>query len=206
MLDAAVGIFAKRGFHAASMDEVAEVAGISKPMVYAYLGTKEDLFVACLHREATRLVEAVVGSVAPDAGPADQLWNGLRAFFAFVGAHRDGWTILYRQARGREPFATELATMRGTMVEIISGLLARAVEEAGGRAGGLEPVTYALVGAAESMADWLVDHPDEDPQKLAARLMSFIWLGAEDLLRGEAWRPAAALTGQAHPEQGQREQ
>src|SRR3954468_24969179 len=109
MLDAAVSVIAKRGFHAASMDEIAEVAGISKPMVYAYLGTKEDTFIACLHREATRLVSAVVGAVGPSSSPADQLWNGLRAFFGFVGSHRDGWTVLYRQARGREPFASELA-------------------------------------------------------------------------------------------------
>lgn len=52
MLDAAVKVFSRRGFHAASMDEIAEDAGISKPMVYAYLGTKEELFVACLHRRA----------------------------------------------------------------------------------------------------------------------------------------------------------
>jgi AcrR family transcriptional regulator len=191
MLDAAVGVFARHGFHAASMDEIAEVAGISKPMVYAYLGTKEDLFIACLHREATRLVEAVVAAVPADAGPAEQLWSGLRAFFTFVGAHRDGWTILYRRSQGREPFAGEWATMRRQMIEIISALLARAVAGAGGRGGpaDLEPVAYGLVGAAESMADWLVDHPDEDPGRTAARLMSFIWLGADDLLRGASWRP-----------------
>ncbi|MFD6734770.1 TetR/AcrR family transcriptional regulator, partial [Micromonospora aurantiaca] len=43
MLDAAVKVFSRRGFHAASMDEIADDAGISKPMVYAYLGTKEEL-------------------------------------------------------------------------------------------------------------------------------------------------------------------
>jgi AcrR family transcriptional regulator len=191
MLDAAVVVFARCGFHAASMDEIAEHAGISKPMVYAYLGTKEDLFIACLHREATWLVEAVVGSVVPTAGPDEQLWNGLRGFFAFVGAHRDGWTLLYRQSRGREPFAGEWVGMRARVVEIVSVLLAQAVAGAGGPAGpaDIEPVTHALVGAAESMADWLVDRPDEDPERTASRLMSFIWLGAEDLLRGAAWRP-----------------
>ena len=194
MLDAAVSVIAKRGFHGASMDEIAEVAGISKPMVYAYLGTKDELFIACLHREATRLVEAVVGAVRPAAAPAEQLWNGLHAFFGFVGTNRDGWTVLYRQARGREPFASELATMRERMVQIVSHLLARAVALAGGRGGpaDLEPVTYALIGAAESMADWLVDHPDEDPDKTASRLMSFIWLGADDSLRGEVWRPGSS--------------
>jgi AcrR family transcriptional regulator len=191
MLDAAVSVIAKRGFNAASMDEIAEVAGISKPMVYAYLGTKEELFIACLHREATRMVEAVVAAVNPSYSPAEQLWHGLNAFFGFVGSHRDGWTLLYRQSRGQEPFATELASMRERMAEIVAALLARAVALAGGPAGpaDLQPVTYALVGAAESMADWLVDHPDEDPERTATRLMSFIWLGAEDLLRGAVWRP-----------------
>jgi AcrR family transcriptional regulator len=192
MLDAAVSVFGRRGFHVASMDEIAEIAGISKPMVYAYLGTKEDLFTACLHREATRLVETVVGAVGTTTRPDEQLWNGLRGFFTFVAEHRDGWTMLYRQSRGREPFASEWAAMRGRMVEIVALLLARAVAGAGGPGGpaDIEPVTYALVGAAESMADWLVDHDGEEPARTASRLMSFIWLGAEDLLRGASWRPA----------------
>ena len=113
MLDAAVKVFSRRGFHAASMDEIAEDAGISKPMVYAYLGTKEELFVACLHREGTRMMEAIAGAAAPDLPADERLWRGLRAFFGFVGAHRDGWAVLYRQARGEQPFAGELATMRG---------------------------------------------------------------------------------------------
>src|SRR5262245_25884515 len=104
MLDAAVAVFSRRGYHAAAMDEIAEVAGISKPMVYAYLGTKEDLFIACLHREATRLAQAVVDVVGPSGPPDEQLWRGLRGFFRFVTAHREGWTVLYRQARGQEPF------------------------------------------------------------------------------------------------------
>ncbi|NJC82303.1 TetR/AcrR family transcriptional regulator [Planosporangium mesophilum] len=193
MLDAAVSVFGRQGFHAASMDDIAELAGISKPMVYAYLGTKEDLFRACLHREATRMVEAVVGAVGSSTRPDEQLWNGLRGFFSFVGERRDGWNMIYRQSRGLEPFASEWAEMRGRMIDIVSGLLARAVESAGGPSGPehLEPVTYALVGAAESMADWLADRPGEDPGRTAARLMNFIWLGAEDLLHGAVWRPSS---------------
>ena len=194
MLDAAVSVFGRRGFHAASMDEIAEIAGISKPMVYAYLGTKEDLFTACLHQAATRMVEVVLEAVGDSSRADEQLWRGLRGFFSFVAAHRDDWTMLYRQSRGREPFATEWTQMRGRMIEIVSLLLSRAVAGAGGPAGpaDLEPVTYALVGAAESMADWLVDHPGEEPERTAARLMSFIWLGADDLLRGAKWRAAPA--------------
>lgn len=192
MLDAAVRVFSQRGFHAASMDEIAEDAGISKPMVYAYLGSKEELFIACLHREGTRLMEAIVAGVGTDLPTDEQLWRGLRAFFGFVGAHRDGWAVLYRQARGEQPFAGTLATMRERMVEVVGAMLAQALAAEGRdvRDMDLEVMAYALVGASESLADWLADHPDADPDKTATRMMNISWVGAAHLLRGEAWHPA----------------
>jgi AcrR family transcriptional regulator len=190
MLDAAVRVFSRRGFHAASMDEIAEAAGISKPMVYAYLGTKEELFIACLHREGTRLLEAIAAVVVPDLPADEQLWRGLRAFFDFVGAHRDGWSVLYRQARGEQRLAGEVAQMRARMVAVVAGMLERAVRAEGraARATDLEVMAYALVGAAESLADWLADHPEADPEKTATRMMNIAWLGAGQLLCGKVWR------------------
>jgi AcrR family transcriptional regulator len=192
MLDAAVKVFSKRGFHAASMDEIAEVAGISKPMVYAYLGTKDELFLACLQREATRLMEAVAAGVVPTARPDEQLWNGLRAFFAFVGAYRDGWRVLYRQARSEPPFAAELVGMRTRIVEIVAGLLQGAWAQAGADRPAVDDdflaMAYAYVGAAESLADWLAEHEEEDPERTATRMMNFVWVGAEALLQGRVWR------------------
>jgi AcrR family transcriptional regulator len=185
MLDAAVRVFSRQGFHATSVDEIAEAAGISKPMVYAYLGSKEDLFVACLHREGVRLMEALAEAAAAgsDLGPDEKLWRGLRAFLGFVAAHREGWAVLYRQARGQEPFAGVLAQLRSQMVEIVSGMLAKgqAVSE------DVDLAAQSLVGAAEAVADWIVDHPGEDPERAAARLMNAVWLGASGVLRGEQW-------------------
>ncbi|MEH0825241.1 MULTISPECIES: TetR/AcrR family transcriptional regulator [Micromonospora] len=191
MLDAAVKVFSRRGFHAASMDEIADDAGISKPMVYAYLGTKEELFVACLHRESTRMMEAIAGAAAPELPADERLWRGLRAFFGFVGAHRDGWAVLYRQARGSQPFAAELAAMRGRLVEVVAGMLDHALRASGREVGAtdLEVVAYALVGASESLADWLADHPEADAGKTATRMMNVAWLGADQLLRGVTWHP-----------------
>jgi AcrR family transcriptional regulator len=190
MLDAAVRVFSHRGFHAASMDEIAEVAGISKPMVYAYLGTKDELFVACLHREATRLMEAVAAGVLPTAKPDEQLWHGMRAFFTFVGDHRDGWRVLYRQARSEPHFAGELAGMRARIVEVVAALLesAATAAEVPGRPGDFIAMAYAYVGAAESLADWLADHEEEDPDHTATRMMNFVWVGADSLLQGRVWR------------------
>ncbi|MEV6814570.1 TetR/AcrR family transcriptional regulator [Micromonospora sp. NPDC051296] len=191
MLDAAVRVFSRRGYHGASMDEIAEEAGISKPMVYAYLGTKEELFVACLHREGTRMMEAIAGAAAPDLPADERLWRGLRAFFGFVGVHRDGWAVLYRQARGEQPFAGELAVMRARLVEVVAGMLDHALraERREVAETELEVVAYALVGATESLADWLADRPEADPEKTATRMMNVAWLGAGQLLRGVTWRP-----------------
>lgn len=185
MLDAAVAVFSAVGFHAASMDEIAERAGISKPMVYAYLGTKEELFIACVHREGTRLMESIVAAAAPGLPPDEQLWRGLRAFFGFVGQHREAWSVLYRQARGQERFAAEVAGMRLRMVEVVAGLLTGRGRLA---ADDVMPVAYALVGAGESVADWVVDHPGEPPEVTATRVMNLVWLGAGEALRGRTWR------------------
>ena len=191
MLDAAVRVFSRHGYHGASMDEVAERAGISKPMVYAYLGTKEELFVACLHREGTRMMEAIAGAAAPDLPADERLWRGLRAFFGFVGAHRDGWAVLYRQARAERAFADELAGMRARIVEVVAGMLDHALRAEGREVAEteLEVVAYALVGATESLGDWLADHPEADPEKTATRMMNVAWLGAGQLLHGVTWHP-----------------
>jgi len=193
MLDAAVVEFARLGFHAASMDDIAARAHVSKPMVYAYLGTKEDLFLTCLHREGTRLMQAIVDVVRPELGPDEQLWRGMRAFFGFVAAHRDGWAVLYRQARGR--FADDLARMRSRMIDVVAGMLMRAVEARGRkpRPAEINALTIALVGAGESLADWLADHPEESPDATASRLMNIVWLGAAHLLDGASWQPEPGI-------------
>lgn len=175
MLDAAVQVFSRHGYHDAGMDEIAEAAGISKPMVYAYLGTKEELFVACLHREGTRLLEAVAAVSAPDLPPDLQLRAGLRAFFGFVTAHRDGWSVLYRQARGQQPFATVITQMRARWIDIVAGLLHRGAPDASD----VTAAAYAIVGAVESLADWIVEYGSGDPEVMAGRLAALVWHGIE---------------------------
>jgi AcrR family transcriptional regulator len=193
MLDAAVRVFSRLGYHAASVDEIAEAAGISKPMVYAYLGTKEELFTACLHREGARLAEAIAAAAAAGAStlpPEERLWRGLRAFFGFVADHRDGWLMLYRQARGEPPFADVIDSMRTRMAEVVTGMLADAVSEESRRlrAGELRTMGYALVGAAEAVADRLAEDPAQNPEAVATHLMNVIWVGAAGRLAGATWR------------------
>lgn len=177
MLDAAVTVFAQRGFHLASMDEIAEAAGVSKPMIYTYLGAKNDLFTACIRREAGRLMERISAAVAPGLATNERLHHGLLAFFAFVTEHRDGWIVLYRQARVREPFAGEISAARARIIAMVAGLLARSSsDDAGAR---ILPIAHALVGAAEALSDWALEHPEETPEALTTRLMDIFWTGLQ---------------------------
>ena len=196
MLDAAVRVFSRRGFHAANMDDIAEQCGVSKPMIYAYHGTKEELFLACLRRESERMLTGIIEAADATLPPDEQLWRGLKSFFEFVGAHRDGWSVLYRQARSLEPFAGELAAMRRAIVQVIAHRLELALEKEGrpARSDDMTSMALSLVGASESLADWLASRPDEDPARTATRLMNAVWLGAAQLLRGELWRPAVTQT------------
>ncbi|WP_435611608.1 TetR/AcrR family transcriptional regulator [Streptomyces sp. bgisy159] len=196
MLDAAVRTFGQRGYMAASMDEIAELAGVSKPLVYLYLNSKEDLFTACIRREAAALVGAVRSGVRTDT-PADrQLWDGLRAFFAHTARHPDAWSVLHLQARTHgEPFAGEVAAMRAEIVAFVTQLILAAARAAHrdpdlpeGEVAGL---AEALVGAAESLATWANATEGVTARQAAATLMNFSWAGLGNLMDGRSWSPPA---------------
>ncbi|MEU5687072.1 TetR/AcrR family transcriptional regulator [Streptomyces venezuelae] len=196
IVDVAVRVFAKRGYHGASVDEIAELAGISKPMVYLYLDSKEGLFLACLRREADRLVGAFQGAAtASGAAPELRLYAGLLAFFAFVAEHRDSWVVLHRQASElSEAIAAAVAEARVAVMAEVAGLVRAGIAEAGPTAQLCDEdadfVAHALVGAADSLTDWMARHPDQSPEGVTLRLMNMVWVGMGRVLEGEAWKPA----------------
>src|SRR5579875_1025905 len=199
MLDAAVEVFSERGFHAASMDEVAERARISKPLLYMYLGSKEDVFGACIGREADRLLDAIGAAVAarPVRDPGERLWLGLSAFFRYVAEHRASWTVLYQQARlVSGPVAVRLAQVRGDIVNAVTELVLQSTPDRGAGYARTRreasAIASALVGAADAMADWTLTRPQEEPEQTARRLMNLVWVGMERSSRGERYSPASA--------------
>ncbi|MEU9479172.1 TetR/AcrR family transcriptional regulator [Streptomyces sp. NPDC048191] len=204
MLDAAVRVFGQRGYMAASMDEIAELAGVSKPLVYLYLNSKEDLFTACIRREAGALTAAVRAGVRTDLPTDRQLWDGLQAFFAHTAEHPDAWSVLHLQARTHgEPFAAEVAAMREEIVAFVTRLVVVAAREAHRdpdlpehEVAGL---AEALVGAAESLAAWANTAPGVTARQAATTLMNFAWSGLGNLMRGQVWTPS---TGGTQPESG----
>jgi len=176
MLDAAVTVFASSGFHGASMDDIADKARISKPMLYLYLGPKEQLFEACIQREAVRFLDAVTSGVRPELPPREQVADGINSVFAFASEHRDIWLVLYRQARLLPPFDQQAMVIHRRAVGAVSQLLQRS---AWGRhpAEHFDSLAVALVGAGEALIDRMLDQPDPDPRAAADLLIDFAWHG-----------------------------
>ena len=194
MLAAAERAFAERGFHNASVDAIAEAAGISKPMVYAYFDSKEGLYRACMQRARARLFEAINAGADAGAAPDEQLWLGVLAFFTFVEDQHDSWAVLLGEAtQGAGPFAQEGERTRREIARGVATLLHDAAAAEGAEPQALEatePLARALIGAGESLANWWREHPEVPREGVARLLMNFAWTGFGNLVRGERWEPA----------------
>jgi len=196
MLAVAERAFAERGFHGASVDAIAEASGITKPMVYAYFGSKEGLYRACMQRARMRLLEALRDGVDTSAAPDQQLWHGLLAVFTFVERERDSWAILLGEVtQGTGPFAQEGAAVRREISALIAELLRRAASAEGldtAALGIADQLARALMGAGESLAVWWGEHPEEPVERVALTLMNFAWNGLGGFVEGRVWSPSGA--------------
>jgi AcrR family transcriptional regulator len=148
--------FATRGFAAVTMDEVAADVGVTKPLLYNYFGNKERLYLACLEQAAGALTETLTAAAAGAESPGDALRDGVRAFFAFVEAHRDGWRLLYDEtlpASGE--VADRVAAQRERLARLVATLIEQLVDPATPEPGpAAEGLAHALLGAAEALARW----------------------------------------------------
>ena len=183
MLDSAIRVFADLGYRSASMDTIARDANISKPMLYLYYGSKEELFSACVARESGRLIEGLTSAATGSDGPRDSLESVVQAFLEFVDANADSWTVVYRQAMAEPVFRDEVEKTRSVLVDLTADLLAQNSVESRSREV-LQVVATALVGAGEAVANQIAAH--SMPTEVAAGVVvDLAWRG----LAGGASRP-----------------
>jgi AcrR family transcriptional regulator len=149
-------VFAEGGYEHASMDRIASQAGVSKPMLYAYFGSKEGLYVAYIECTGGDLVQRLVR-----ADRTDRLRAVISAFLAFVEEHRDGWTVLFRELNARRPLAEQVAQLRSEIVAEVRRMLESEREGSSGLSPpASEGVAEAIVGAGEALANWWLKKPD----------------------------------------------
>lgn len=181
MLDAAVQLFSANGYHETSMDAIAAQAQISKPMLYLYYGSKEELFSACLSRELTRFIEAVRADIDIDTRsdlrqrPRELLRRTIVSVLSYIDANRASWIVLYTQATSSQVFAHTVRVGRERIIDMVVRLL-----ESGTRNplpdSDFHMMAVALVGAGEAVAA-RVSAGDADVDEAAELLINLFWRG-----------------------------
>lgn len=188
ILDAAGQVFA-RGYHSASMDEIAGLADVSKPMLYAYFGSKEGLYVAYVDRTGRELLDRLAGATTPDDQPTVRLRAGILEFLAFIEEHRDGWQVLFGELTSMGPVVEEVAVLRRRIAQWIMAVLAGATRAQGHPPDvSVQATAHAIVGAGESLANWWLEHPEVGGDQVADWYMGVI-LAAASAATGEGGQP-----------------
>jgi AcrR family transcriptional regulator len=175
MLDAAVAMFSVNGYHDTSMDAIAAKAEISKPMLYLYYGSKEELFGACLDRELARFIDGVREDINLEQSPKHLLRNTIVAFMRYIDSNRASWIVMYAQATSSQTFAHTVREGRERIIALVSRIL-----ESGTRNPepdtDFEMIAVALVGAGEAIATRL-STGDTDVDGAAELMINLFWRG-----------------------------
>lgn len=175
MLDAAMQLFSANGYHETSMDAIAAQAQISKPMLYLYYGSKEELFAAVLSRELTRFIDAVRADIDLKQSPRELLRRTIISVLHYIDANRASWIVIYSQATSSQAFAHTVREGREKVIDLVARLLETGTRKPEPHSD-FHMKAVALVGAGEAVAA-RVSVGDTDVDEASELLINLFWRG-----------------------------
>ncbi len=203
LFDVALSLFAKHGYASATMDDIAEAAGVTKPLVYQHFESKRALYLELMDVFSRELVTRIVKATANAQGPRQQVEQGFAAYFELMLGNEEAFRLLYgRDAPDDPELGESLRRVEGTLAQAINSLIDA----------GLDPehrllLAHAVVGMAEGASrHWLdarqqepdptsastvsaegqastQDERDAEAKRLATRLADFAWAGLRQVHR-----------------------
>src|SRR5688572_12019204 len=96
LIEVGKAVFAERGYEATSVEEIAERAKVSKPIVYEHFGGKEGLYAVIVDREMENVVRRIAGAIE-SGSPRERLEGAALAFLTYVEEDPDGFAVLSRE-------------------------------------------------------------------------------------------------------------
>jgi len=184
LLDAAREVFVSQGYHAAAMDEIAERAGVSKPVLYQHFPGKLELYLALLDESVDALVETVRGALCSTADNRQRVAATFSAYFEYVAGQGQAFRLVFESDLGNEA-AVRARLERGQRecAELVSQVVS---QDAGLDEDEAHLLSVGMVGLAQVTARyWLSTQdriPREDAEQLVARLA---WRGISGWPRSE---------------------
>lgn len=181
LIRVARGVFAQRGYEATSVEEIADKADVSKPIVYGHFGGKEGLYAVVIDREVRDLLGRITSSLNAQH-PRAILEQAAKAFLTYIEAEPDGFRILLRDTPSVGT-APAFASLIGDVAAQVEYVL---VEEFKSR--GYDPklaplYAHGLVGMVAQVGEWWLHTGKPQPDTVVAHLVNLAWNGLKDLER-----------------------
>ncbi len=171
--------FAQKGFEATSVEEIAERAKVSKPIVYEHFGGKEGLYAVIVDREVEHVV-GVISEAISSGSPRGRIEQAALALLTYVKDHPDGFAVLTHD--------TPITASRGNLSSLLSDVAERvgrvfavAFKEAGYDAKTAPIYAHALVGMVTFVGQWWTEIRKPAVDKVASHLAGLAWMGLRHL-------------------------
>jgi AcrR family transcriptional regulator len=186
-------VFGVDGYHATSMNAVAEAAGVTKPVLYQHFESKEHLYLELVRDVAEDLRTVVREALATAEGPRRQVEAGFAAYFRFFAADPAAFRVLFGDTARSEPaFASEVITLERDIADFVAGFFPE----------DFPPddrllLAHGMVGLAESTSRYWRDLlPEAEADVVAAKVAQMAWVGVRGRPQGEPSPDGASAEGE----------
>lgn len=187
LIDVARVVFAKRGYEAASLEEIASKAKVSRPVLYEHFGGKEGLYAVVIDREMEYLVRRMAESIATGA-PRERMEQAALAFLVYVRDQPDGFAILTHDAPMSSSGGT-MSSLLNDVAERVGDVFASAFKDAGYDPKTAPIYAHALVGMVTFVGQWWTDVRKPPVEEVASHISALAWMGLRRLPKKPARLP-----------------
>ena len=190
LVDIGREVFARRGYEAASVEEIADRAGITKPVIYEHFGGKQGLYAVVVDREVEYMVARIVEAISSGSA-RERLENAARACMRYVEERPDGFAMLLRDAPAMKG-SGEMPGLMYDLAERVGAVFSQQFRNAGYDARTAPIYAHALVGMVTFVGQWWMDSRKPLPAAtVVSHLSALAWMGLRHLPK----RPAPVTGG-----------
>lgn len=174
--------FAESGFHVTSMNEIAEAAGVTKPVLYQHFPSKRALYLELLDDVGSQLIDHITRATARAGSQREQVRFGFEAYFEYVQRDRSSFRLLFGGGTRRDP---EFARAVMRVEDAIAAVIAELIDVRGLDRDRRVLLALGLVGMAEATSrHWMTSGLEGDVADLAHQVADLAWSGLRGVSAG----------------------
>jgi AcrR family transcriptional regulator len=176
LLTAALEVFVAQGYHAAAMDDIAERAGVSKPVLYQHFPGKLELYLALLDQSCDTIISSAARALESTEDNKQRVTATMHAFYAYVASAEGAFRLVFESDLTNEPAVRErVDRVTVECAKLIAHVIA---DDTGLPEEQSQLLAVSLVGMGQVSARfWLEEHGSIDQDEAASLIAALAWRG-----------------------------